>query len=156
MSARPQPLLRLPRSFARQAALLLALAAAFLPALIPGLHAGHGMLIPAPVAQVTHSAAGHHAVALGHHHVHSSGHDHAMGPRSEPSKVPTPPSKRPDGGMCPICRTMQQLAAWTVPDGTVIAAPVAVVVDHAVPRVGAPTLPPSHTPSQPRAPPVAA
>jgi hypothetical protein len=154
MRARRQPLLRLPRAFARRAALLLALAAAFLPALIPGLHAGHGMPMPTSVAQVAHGAA-EHSVALGHHHVHGSGHDHAMGPRSEPER-PAPASKRPDGGVCPICRTMQQLAAWSVPDNVVIAAPVRIAVEQEVPRIDAPTRPPSHTPSQPRAPPVAA
>jgi hypothetical protein len=154
MRTRRQPLLRFPRAFARRAALLLALAAAFLPALIPGLHAGHGMPILAPVAQGAHGAAEHHALTIAHHHVQVARHDHAMGPRSEP-ETPTPTSKRPDGA-CPICRTMQQLAAWTVPDSAVFVAPVAVAFERIVPRLDAPTRPPHHTPSQPRAPPVAA
>jgi hypothetical protein len=140
MSARRQPLLRVPRTFARRAVLLVAFAAAFLPTVIPGLHAGHGL--PIAVAQASaHTAHVHHAAT------HDCDHE---------DDAPAAPSKRPELSACPICRTVQQFAAWTVPDAAVIEAPVALAISHAPSPVGALAVPLPFRSAQPRAPPVAA
>jgi hypothetical protein len=138
---------RFPRPLARRIVLWLALAAAFLPTVIPGLHAGHGMpMFVAPQATVATQHTQH--AAHGHLHHHATN-------RSEPSGIPAPASKQPDGGACPICRTLQQLAAWTVPDSAVVVAPVAIVVDRLVAATDVPAVAYPRTPSQPRAPPAA-
>lgn len=147
MSARPTV-----ATLARRAALWLGLAAAFLPTVIPGLHGGHG--VPAALrvaAQVWDSGTS----AATHRHDAHSGMQHAAAERDRrDGRAPVP--DRPNDGACPICRTLQQIGAFVVPE-------IALVVARSVPgeTVVATTVAfllrsDTYALPQPRAPPVGA
>jgi len=137
----------------RRAALWLGLAAAFLPAIIPGLHSGHGF----PIVQ--HSTAAHvpHAQHPSSAHAHAAHGTHSSASASDQqgrSDDPAPAPDRPVNGACPICRTLQQIGAFVVPEvATVIArsAPGGKIVEASIVSVSSAA---PYDPAQPRAPPV--
>jgi hypothetical protein len=151
MSVRPQRTFRFRRRF-RRAALWLGLAAAFLPTFFPSLHAGHGF----PVAPPSNAADGAYSHRSAHsHHAHPAQHVSLTGERDERrGDTPAAPDHRPTNGVCPICRTLQQIGAVVVPE-------IATVVERRA-AGGDPVATPSvfiafavpFNPTQPRAPPV--
>jgi hypothetical protein len=153
MSVRRTPMSTRFRRRVRRAALLLGVLAAFLPTVIPGLHTGHGFptLSPPAVAHVQHAAQQSARDHDGHHEAHHQTSDRSDGERDD---GPASPDRRPINGACPICRTLQQIAAIVVPEiATVIArtTPGEEIVERPVVFVSAAA---PYEPTQPRAPPV--
>lgn len=152
MSARPHVSVRF-RRCVRRAALWLGILAAFLPTIIPGLHAGHGFpLLPPPaLTHVQHAAQQSARDHLAHYGAHQQAPNRDNGERDG---GPASPDHRPANGACPICRTLQQIGAIVVPEIATVIARAAYGGDIVAPPIAFVSSAVPHDPTQPRAPPI--